>query len=605
MGSEHRKPSETSLFIANLHPDVSELMLFEKFRPAGPILSIRVCRDPVTRLSYGYAYVNFQSTTDAQRVVDTMNYDVICGRPVRIMWSLHDPSLYKSGVFIKNLESSIDTKTLEETFSPFGKIQASRMMGDEMGSALVHFERQESAAEAIAKMNGVPLNGHKILVEPFKSRSKREVEFCARAAKDFTNIYIKNFGEEVDDKKLKELFNSCGRMLSVKVMTDETGKSKGFGFVNFEQHEDAQKAVKEMNGRIWNGRIIYVGRAQKKAERHYELKRKFEQIKRDRVNRCQGNNLYVKNLDHGITDERLWKEFSPFGSITSAKVMVEGGRSKGYGFVCFSSPQEASKALTEMNGRIVSKKPLYVSLAQRKAERQAQLTDLYMKRLASDRAVPYGGSSYKLPLFGPMPTLPPAQIHAAYYKNRQIAQVRPIPPWKSQSDIFTLFPNMPGAIQSSPRLPTLNTTTSTQSTEPQITGSTALTGHSVRQYKYSAGARNLHNLLEQLNNRPSIAPQQPSLLVQGQEPLTATLLSSSSPEEQKEVLGERLFPLVQAIQPEMASKITGMLLELDNSELLHMLESPESLHSMVDEAIEVLRTHQTKEASHEKEIKAV
>lgn len=64
-----------------------------------------------------------------------------------------------------------------------------------------------------------------------------------------------------------------------------------------------------------------MGRAQKKAERQQELKRKFEQYKIERMNRYQGVNLYVKNLDDTIDDERLRKEFSVFGTITSAKVI--------------------------------------------------------------------------------------------------------------------------------------------------------------------------------------------------------------------------------------------------------------------------------------------
>ena len=80
------------------------------------------------------------------------------------------------------------------------------------------------------------------------------------------------------------------------------------------------KAVDELNGKDIDGRELYVGRAQKKAERQAELKEKFERMKLERINRYQGVNLYVKNLDDNIDDERLRKEFSQFGTITSAKV---------------------------------------------------------------------------------------------------------------------------------------------------------------------------------------------------------------------------------------------------------------------------------------------
>lgn len=97
-----------------------------------------------------------------------------------------------------------------------------------------------------------------------------------------------------------------------------------------------------------------------------------------------GTNLYVKNLCDTIDDEQLKKHFSSFGTITSAKVMTgEGGRSKGFGFVCFSTAEEASEAMRTMNGRIVEGKPLYVALAQKKEERRAFLSSQYKQRMAS------------------------------------------------------------------------------------------------------------------------------------------------------------------------------------------------------------------------------
>uniref|UniRef100_A0A668RRS2 Polyadenylate-binding protein n=1 Tax=Oreochromis aureus TaxID=47969 RepID=A0A668RRS2_OREAU len=573
-----------SLYVGDLHQDVTEAMLYEKFSPAGAILSIRVCRDMITRRSLGYAYVNFQQPADAERALDTMNFDVIKGQPVRIMWSQRDPSLRKSGVgniFIKNLDKSIDNKALYDTFSAFGNILSCKVVCDENGSkgyGFVHFETQEAAERAIEKMNGMLLNDRKVFVGRFKSRKEREAELGARA-KEFTNVYIKNFGDEMDDEKLRELFSKYGNAMSIRVMTDENGKSRGFGFVSFERHEDAQKAVDEMNGKEMNGKLMYVGRAQKKVERQTELKRKFEQMKQDRMTRYQGVNLYVKNLDDGIDDERLRKEFSPFGTITSAKVMMEGGRSKGFGFVCFSSPEEATKAVTEMNGRIVATKPLYVALAQRKEERQAHLTNQYMQRMASVRAVPN-------PVINPyqaappsgyfMAAIPQAQNRAAYYPAAgQMAQLRPGPRWTTQN------------VRPQP--------TQTMGPRPATAAAAAATPvRGVPQYKYAAGVRNPQ---QHMNTQPQVTMQQPAVHVQGQEPLTASMLAAAPPQEQKQMLGERLFPLIQNMHPSLAGKITGMLLEIDNSELLHMLESPESLRSKVDEAVAVLQAHQAKEAA--------
>uniref|UniRef100_A0A8C9VMD0 Polyadenylate-binding protein n=1 Tax=Scleropages formosus TaxID=113540 RepID=A0A8C9VMD0_SCLFO len=605
-----------SLYVGDLHPDITEAMLYEKFSPAGPVLSIRVCRDMITRRSLGYAYVNFQQPADAERALDTMNFDVVKGKPIRIMWSQRDPSLRKSGVgnvFIKNLDKSIDNKALYDTFSAFGNILSCKVVCDENGSkgyAFVHFETQDAADRAIDKMNGMLLNDRKVFVGRFKSRKEREAELGAKA-KEFTNVYIKNFGEDMDDDRLKELFDKYGKTLSVKVMTDPMGKSRGFGFVSYEKHEDANKAVEEMNGTELNGRTVFVGRAQKKMERQAELKRKFEQLKQERISRYQGVNLYIKNLDDTIDDEKLRKEFSPFGSITSAKVMLEEGRSKGFGFVCFSSPEEATKAVTEMNGRIVGSKPLYVALAQRKEERKAHLTNQYMQRIAGMRALPANAIINQFqPTSGYfMPAVPQAQNRTTYYAPNQLAQMRPNPRWQQQGARAQGKARGQRSRVAKNRQPSLGLCSCTRrprTSSPPGSSSQPLgarppvavpSPRAVPPYKYAAGVRSTQPPVVQ-----PMALQQvgPAVHVQGQEPLTASMLAAAPPQEQKQMLGERLFPLIQAMHPGLAGKITGMLLEIDNSELLHMLESHESLRSKVEEAVAVLQAHQAKKDATQK-----
>ncbi|CAG2190597.1 PABPC [Mytilus edulis] len=397
--------SAGALYVGDLHPDVTEAMLFEKFSTAGPVLSIRVCRDKITGSSRGCAYVKFQQEGDAQKALDTMNFDNLKGRPIRIMWSQRGHYLRKSdvgNVFINYLDKSIDNEALYDTFSAFGNILSSKIVCDKQhgsrGYGFIHFETEEAARNCIEKVNGMLLNGKKVFVGRFINRHKRL---------------------EILGDKMKKLNNV--------------------------------EAVEDLNGSNINERTLFSGRTQTKSRKQAELKEKFERIQMERINRYQGVNLYVKNLDDNIDDERLRKEFSQFGTITSAKVMSEGGRSKGFGFVCFSSPEEANNAIIQMNGKIVVTKHLYVSVAQRKEDRKAHLASQYMQRIASIRmqGQPAAGMmSQMFPTAGPgyiLPTMTQGQRN--FYAPIQVPQMRASPRWPTQLRQPTPasgFQNMPG-----------------------------------------------------------------------------------------------------------------------------------------------------------------
>ena len=77
-------------------------------------------------------------------------------------------------------------------------------------------------------------------------------------------MFCKNLPAEWDEAKLSEIFGEYGNTLSVSLSVDESGKSKQFGFASYEKHEDAERAVSELNGKEYHGKNIYVGRAQKR-----------------------------------------------------------------------------------------------------------------------------------------------------------------------------------------------------------------------------------------------------------------------------------------------------------------------------------------------------
>ena len=152
-----------------------------------------------------------------------MNFDVLKGRPIRIMWSQRDPSLRRSGVgnvFIKNLDKSIDNKAMYDTVSAFGNILSCKVAqdssGESKGYGFVHFETEEAAVNAISKVNGMLLNGKKVFVGRFVPRKEREIELGEKA-KRFTNCYIKNLSEDVTEQEMQEMFAAHGKITSLKV----------------------------------------------------------------------------------------------------------------------------------------------------------------------------------------------------------------------------------------------------------------------------------------------------------------------------------------------------------------------------------------------------
>jgi len=586
--------ASASLYVGDLNADVTEALLFEIFNAVGPVASVRVCRDATTRRSLGYAYVNFHRVEDAERALDTMNFKNIRNRPCRIMWSHRDPSLRKSGlgnIFVKNLAKTIDNKTLYDTFSMFGNILSCKVSTDRKGQSLgygfVHYESEESAQNAIARVDGKVIAGQTVSVTQFKSRKER-----GGTKIKFTNLYVKNLPDDFTQAKLDEMFGKYGTVTASKMGEDKDGKFRGFAFVNYKTPEEAAAAVEGLKDVTFGEKKLFVGRHQKKEERERELRDKFEQKKFERQKQYAGVNLYIKNLNDDITDDRLLQEFQKFGHIANAKVMTDAttGKSRGFGFVCFSSPEEATKAVTEMNGRMLDNKPLYVALAQRKDVRRAQLEAQYSARsklgVAPPQLMPpqgtlfYQGGMPRMNMIYPQQMIP---ARGRWNPGQGSPQMMPV---RGMNYLMPVANNGPRAPQRGGGRGGRGGGRGQKPETSQGRGRQAQTqGQTQGQIKYAQNVRN-----------------QPALPVASQpEPLTIKALAAAPEEQKKQMIGESLFPLIKEQQGDLAGKITGMLLEMDNGELLHLLESREALNEKIEEALQVLQTQDHEEEEEEEE----
>jgi len=335
-----------------------------------------------------------------------------------------------------------------------------------------------------------------------------------------------------------------------------------------------------------------------------ELKAKFDQMRMEQLAKYQGVNLYVKNLDDDFDDAKLRKIFEPFGTITSAKVMSDPkGVSRGFGFVCYTTPDEATKAVTDMNGKIVGSKPLYVALAQRKEFRRAQLEAQFAtrKQLQARGLGVFNGPVFYPPgqlLMPPVPypvgpqgtNQPPGPMARGRFPFPMTA---PGPGYvvlpgasRGQGGVQKPFRGNPDGMMGGPRGRGMSRQPRTQNpnvTNPSTTVTTQVASPVIMTTTNNVPVTTVaptNNVI--LNEPQAITPQ-----------ITLQALASYSQADQKTILGDQLYPIIEKHTPELAGKITGMILESStNEEMIELINNSAAMFAKVEEAVKVLREYE-------------
>ncbi|KAK8944803.1 hypothetical protein KSP39_PZI008237 [Platanthera zijinensis] len=183
----------------------------------------------------------------------------------------------------------------------------------------------------------------------------QEQEAPAEAARRLQNtkLYFGNLPYHCDGAQLTSLIQDYASPLSVEVLYDkDTGGSRGFAFVTMSSTEACEAVISSLNGTQYEGRKLRV---------------KFPEKWKGRVGMYQESEfkLFVGNLSWSVTSETLKQVFKDYGSLVGARVLYdsETGRSRGYGFVCYSNNDEMTAAMESLNEIELEGRALRISLA--------------------------------------------------------------------------------------------------------------------------------------------------------------------------------------------------------------------------------------------------
>uniref|UniRef100_A0A7C9A360 RRM domain-containing protein n=1 Tax=Opuntia streptacantha TaxID=393608 RepID=A0A7C9A360_OPUST len=273
-----------SVYVGNIHPQVSEPLLQEVFSSTGAIEGCKLIRKE--KSSYGF--VDYYDRRSASLAIVTLNGRHLFGQPIKVNWayasSQREDTTHHYNIFVGDLSPEVTDATLFACFSVYQSCSDARVMWDQKtgrsrGFGFVSFRDQQDAQSAINDLNGKWLGSRQIrcnwatkgaagVDDKGSSESKSVVELTNGTLEEgqentsddapennpqYTTVYVGNLAPEVTSVDLHRHFHAlgAGAIEDVRVQRD-----KGFGFVRYSTHVEAARAIQLGNAQILYGKPI-------------------------------------------------------------------------------------------------------------------------------------------------------------------------------------------------------------------------------------------------------------------------------------------------------------------------------------------------------------
>lgn len=324
-------------------------------------------------------------------------------------------------VYVNGLDPSDTDESLVQMFRQckYDVAKVTKKNGNTYG--YVTFQKKHQATEAIERAS-FQLGNHVIRVMAYNP---------PEAFDPNANLIIKNFPSSVDESQLKEKFARFGRILSCKVERLPDGRSRGFGYVQFDNERNASNAITELNNTYWDDECdpdkqylrYKMNKKGNKKENGVDLVNNCNQIQNEnrgkkifvgkfrshndyyegkKAKEGKESNLYVTNLGYDFGDRDLYFLFNPFGVIKSAKIRrnKDTNAPMGCGFVDFEYPEDAEHARQKLDGHILKafgNRVITVRFANCKSRRQRRKEEQLSQQENFDYADAYQyGKKYSI-----------------------------------------------------------------------------------------------------------------------------------------------------------------------------------------------------------------
>ena len=334
--------------------------------------------------------VLFKNNESADKCRKEMNLKKLWNKSVRIMWEESNTSLrynIKNNIFIRGIPKTTTPREVYEYFMQFGDIFSCKVPEDEQGKhkgyGYITYYSNEDAEKALKETKGKKIfDSLNVEIEHFQKKNERMIN--NNNENNNHKIYINNLPQKYTIAELNSLCKEYGNVLNANIFSDRIGQK--FGIVEFTNENEAKDAMSKLNEKI----IEKDDKKNKLSVQIYQTQFEHKQFLLNQSMKMKETkakcNLYIKNIPLTAKEEDLEKVFSKYGEITSIRIQKDKIEnkdnkdkielvSKGFGFISFDKPEEAKKALEEMDQKFLPgfegwNKPLDIDYHLTKNERQ-------------------------------------------------------------------------------------------------------------------------------------------------------------------------------------------------------------------------------------------